>query len=180
MLTSPLPALLTSLGLLALGLSSAAHAASPVAEVALAWPFQVEVPFAHAWSADRPLVEQGLILVVQVDPEVARPRQGPHPVLYVGDMPAERLSWSATAPWLVVLAPGPVDLARTPVYWGDHTLPEQVDAAHGQAQLAAALAAGISPRGASATALTLRVVDQQALIAAVAPLVQQWAPLPRE
>ncbi|MCK6504892.1 hypothetical protein L6R53_16090 [Myxococcota bacterium] len=172
--------MLSSLALaLALSTAGPARAAAPIGSVALAWPFSVDQPFPHAWRADQPAVREGLVLVVGVDPQVARPRQGPHPVLYVGDMPAERLSWSATAPWLVVLVPGPVDLARTPVFWGDETLPEQVDPEHGQAQLEAARQAGIAPLAPQATALPLRVADQQALLQAVAPLVQQWAPLPR-
>lgn len=172
--------MLSSLALaLALSTAGPARAAAPVDSVALAWPFSVDQPFPYTWRADHPEVREGLILVVGVDPGVARPRQGPHPVLYVGDTPAERLSWSATAPWLVVLVPGPVDLARTPVYWGDETLPEQVDATHGQAQLDAALRAGIAPLAPQSTALPLRVADQQALSQAVGPLVQQWAPLPR-
>lgn len=154
-------------------------AAEPVSGVAMVQPFALEQPYRYRWHADGRAVSEGLLLVLAVDAEVARPRQGPQPVLYVGDTPAERLSWSATAPWLVVLVPGPVDLARTPVYWGDETLPEQVDAAHGAAQLDLARAAGLAPLPPMAPAPMLRVTDVGALHQAVAPLVARWAPLPQ-
>lgn len=142
-------------------------------------PFTLESAVPHLWHAEQRPYDQGVVLVLSVDPDLARPRQGPHPVLYVGDTPAERLSWSATAPYLVVLAPGPLDLASTPVFWGDDTLPERVDAQHGAAQRAASVVAPFSPEQlAAATGPALAVSDQAALYRAVAPIVAQYAPQP--
>ncbi|NOY25684.1 MAG: hypothetical protein GXP62_07400 [Oligoflexia bacterium] len=143
-------------------------------------PFFLGQSTIYKWSADGRPVDQGYVLVLGVDPELARPRQGPHPVLYVGDTPAERLSWSSTAPNLVVLIPGPIDLTATPVFWGDETLPERVDATHGATVLATAGAA-VKPYSASqlaaATGPAYHVADIAALYAAVEPLVQEVAPL---
>lgn len=145
-------------------------------------PVRLQQAHLFQWSASSRPVQEGVVLVLGVDPAEARPRQGPHPVLYVGETPAERLSWSSTAPYLVVFAPGPVDLSTTPVYWGDERLPEQVDAAHGRAQLAAAEARGATPFAAEAlsarTGAPLQVADSAAFVEAVAPIVEKWAPLP--
>jgi len=155
---------------------------SPVQGLVSVTPFHLDAPLSYRWCAERPDIDEGLILVLRVDPAVARPLQGPEAELYVGDRPAQRLSWSATASALVVLVPGPVDLARVPVYWGPQTLPEQVDLAAGTAALASARAAGIQPFGAAQIAAVqqppLDLADPVALMAAVQPLVQQWAPLP--
>ena len=166
--------------MIALLFAGLALAAAPT--LVEARPVRFKQAHLFQWSAPPRPVQEGVVLVLGVDPEQARPRQGPHPVLYVGDTPAERLSWSSTAPTLVVFAPGPVDLASTPVFWGDERLPEQVDAAHGRAQRARAEAEGARPFTAeqlrAATGAPLLVDDSASLYEAVAPIVDRVAPLP--
>lgn len=161
-------------------LSPLAFAAAPtLVEVR---PVRFEQAHLFQWASPARTVREGVVLVLGVDPEEARPRQGPHPVLYVGETPAERLSWSSTAPYLVVFVPGPVDLATTPVYWGDERLPEQVDAAHGREQRQEAEAGGARPFAsgelAARSEAPLTVTDSAGLYEAVAPIVQGYAPLP--
>lgn len=132
--------------LLSAALSSAlssALAAEP--EVLALVPVQLQSPHLFSWASPAREVREGFVYVLRVEPTTALPRQGPHPVLYVGALPAERLSWTAPSDRLVVFAPGPLDPAAAAVFWGDARLPEQVDAAHGAAQAAAAAQRGIRP-----------------------------------
>ena len=160
-----------------------ASAAEPIAAIRAIVPFTLAQPYRHAWQAERPIVDQGLLLVLQVDPQVARPRQAGGAVLYVGAVPAERLSWAAQSELLVVVIPGAPDLATTPVYWGSETLPERVDQAWGATELAQAQAQGIDPRPAAelgqARALggdVRRLEDQAAVYALGAELMGTWVP----
>lgn len=129
-------------------------AALPVADVELlhVQPFTLETPAVHAYRAERPSYDAGVLLVLGVDPEVVHPRQTAEPVLYVGGQTAERLNSGANSGRLVVLVPGAFD-PTAPIFFGTPELPERVDAATVTRELDAARAAGIAaPGGAFATA----------------------------
>lgn len=135
----------------------------PVGTVELleARPFIVDEPFEHEWRAEKPLERAGYLLVLKVEPELARPRQTAERVLYVGDQTAERCSVGgptaerSEALWqrgiLVVLVPSPLasdgrialDLDTTLIWFGSAELPERVDAARVAAELAHAHSMGI-------------------------------------
>lgn len=129
---------------------------SAAVELLEAYPFVLDEPYVHEWRAEKPLVSSGYLLVLRVDAEVARPRDTYEPVLYVGAETAERCAGN-DAPQegerLVVLVPAPLDadgrvqldLERVPIWFGGHELPERVDAARIQRELAAARAAGVGP-----------------------------------
>jgi hypothetical protein len=116
-------------------------------------PFAVDEPFVHEWRAEKPLERAGYLLALEVDPDLARPRQTYEPVLYVGEQTAERCN----APWegnvLIVVVPAPLDpvgrvaldLDTAPIWFGSLELPERVDGARIARELAAARAAGIGP-----------------------------------
>ncbi|MCB9780814.1 MAG: hypothetical protein H6742_19755 [Alphaproteobacteria bacterium] len=154
--------------LLTLALSPAARAAPP--QVLVAIPFQAATPWPHAWHAEHTPVHDGVVLVLEVDPADARPRDVGGPVLYVGPVPAERISWSAQSDHLVVVAPGPLT-PETPVFWGPSTLPEDVDAAVGARAAAGQAAVGPVPLQAP-----WRVQDQTDLYRQLAPVVREWVP----
>lgn len=116
---------------------------APVRELLLARPFSLENGFTYAWSAQRPLVTEGLILVLTADPEYLRPRETQEPVLFVGPYPAQRLSWNLETGRLVVLVPAKVDLSVEPVWFGTPGLPEAVDARTVAAERGLALSRGI-------------------------------------
>jgi hypothetical protein len=116
-------------------------------------PFAVDEPFVHEWRAEKPLVDAGYLMALEVDPELARPRQTYEPVLYVGEQTAERCNAPEQGGVLIVLVPAPLDargrvaldLDTAPIWFGSLELPERVDAARIARELAAARAAGIGP-----------------------------------
>ena len=129
-------------------------AVTPVGDVALlhAQPFTLDVPFTHAWRKEPSQFSAGWVLVLSVDPELVHPRQSAEPILYVGDQTAERVNFGHESGRVVAIVPSAldaagnlaVDLSRTPMYFGAHGLPEQVDAAHIATELAAARKRGIA------------------------------------
>jgi len=123
----------------------AASTVTPAKRVLLAKPFTVAEPFQNDWSKEKSKVTQGTILVVEVDEALARPRQTAMPVLYVNDRPAIQTNFGYPGGKLVLIVPGPLDLATARVYHGSDRLPEQVTAAFGAEQLRAARAAGVGP-----------------------------------
>ncbi len=162
---------------------------SPV-QLVLARPFTLETPYVHAWRAERPQVTAGVALVLQVeDRSLIHPRQGYEPVLYVGEQTAERLNAGHESGYVVAIVPASVnaagsvnlDLSATPIYFGDPALPEQIDAATAQAQLAKALADGVQ---AAPTEAVTQVLQSQVhfnndweLRVWAADLIEQFSPL---
>ena len=165
-------------------------AVTPVGGVTLiaARPFTLEVPYIHDWRAERPSVSSGVVLVLGVDPDVVHPRQGYEPVLYVGNQTAERLNAGHESGHLIVIVPAPVDaqgqvaldLSTTPIFFGTPALPEQVDAATVEHELAAARARGIVPPSAQAVAAVMqpqvRFHDDYDVRVWSADLIEAWSP----
>jgi hypothetical protein len=125
----------------------AAAAAGPEGVAAVhgvrgAWPIVLGAPFQYTWTATPQLVNEATLLIVDADPEWLRLRQTDAPVLFVGAAPAERLNVGVECGCAIVLVPGVVDPATTPIYFGSATLAERVDAAAGARELAAAVAEG--------------------------------------
>ncbi len=114
--------------------------------------FEVDEPFTYDWTADREQFQSGYVLVFDVDPELAQPRQGWSPVLYVGRYPAQQTNVGVESGRMVVVVPGAVDLARDLVFFGSYELPERVDETRGLAELEAAREIGIEPLGEAAVA----------------------------
>ena len=117
-------------------------------DVLAARPFRVAEPFTHWWRQERPQVTAGHLLVLAVDPQRFIPRQGFEPVLQVGDQTAERVNRGHLDGALVVVLPseaGPDgwplrDLAQAPMFLAAPALPETVDAAWLERELAATAA----------------------------------------
>jgi hypothetical protein len=139
--------------------------------------FTLEQAHIYLWTAERPAIKRGTIVVVQVDPEDAKVRQVGGPVLYVGKVPAERVNNGDTDGVVIAFVPGHVDLGITPIHWGPSTLPERVDAAAGADALAQARA---QPAGAArlqqARAPALQLQDTAALYRHLADLIDAHAP----
>jgi len=158
-------------------------------ELLEAVPFALDAPFVHEWRAEKPAVSAGYLLVLEVAPELARPRQTYEAVLYVGDQTAERCNYPEESGILVALVPAPLvdgrvdlDLARTPIWFGALELPERVDAPRIARERAQALRAGIGPvrRGArfvAAPAAPVFARDRGELEATyLADLIERWSP----
>jgi hypothetical protein len=127
----------------------------PVAEIGIehAQRFELEESYTHFWREEAPGVRSGYILVLRVDPELARPRNSLMNVLYVGRQTAERVNHGYPSGRLVVLVPDlatangvvPVDLESGPIWFGTPDLPERVDAARIEAERRAALERAVPP-----------------------------------
>lgn len=106
-----------------------------VYELLCASPFTLAESYAHDWRRERPQVHAGYMLVLSVDPEIVYPRQGPQPVLYVGDQTAERVNHGDRSGRVIAivpaaegqLSPDEMDLAAMPIWFGAPELPERID-----------------------------------------------------
>jgi hypothetical protein len=116
-----------------------------VADLLVAQPFALAEGFRFDWSAERPLVTQGLLVVVQVDPELVAPTNAPERVLYAGRSVVQRLNQGQESGRVVGLIPAEIDLAAEPLWFGGADLPERVGAQHVRAARALADRAGIRP-----------------------------------
>lgn len=180
--------LAASFGWLSLGLAAPAAAAdAPIKGIVFAQPFRLDQPYTHQWRKEQPQTSSGYIIVLEVDPAFVRPQQVAEPVLYVGDQTAERINAGDVSGKLVVLVPGPVDLARSRIWFGSAELPEQVDAATVRAESAAAMRAGIQPVANEAVQAALRrggkalqLANREALERRLAQVVQQYSPAERD
>jgi hypothetical protein len=121
--------------------------ATPAAAEALlfARPFRLDRPFTYRHDSSGRKVDSGLLLVVRVDPELLRPRDGLEPLLMVGEDTAQQASRGFPSGVLVVLVPDRSDLAGAPVWFGSPELPERATPELIARELADARAAGIRP-----------------------------------
>jgi hypothetical protein len=131
----------------ALGQAPPPVPATPAAvdDVVYLRPFTLEQGFKFAWCKEKPTVTSGTLLVLKVNPDLVIPRQVAEPVLYVGDQTAQRINAGNESGHVVVVVPGEVDLARSPIWFGTPELPERVTAEIIRQERAKADAAGIKP-----------------------------------
>jgi hypothetical protein len=158
-----------------------------VRELLYARPFVLERPYEYLWTAEKPEIRSGMILVVEVDPEYARPRQLGVPVLYVGARPAELANVGYESGRMIVIVPGDTDLAASPVYFGSTEFPERVDAERGRRELQAALGVGIAPPGEeelerafAAGGDTLRTPAIDGVYRSLADVIMEYSPYESE
>ena len=153
---------------------------APVRGLLYARPFTLETPFRYDWSAEHPEVRSGLMLVLEADPALLRPRETQEPVLFVGSLPAQRTSRGFESGRVVVLVPGPVDLAADPIWFGTPGLPEQVDASVVRAERGLAARAAIGPPGRRAADAALAKGGEPARFASKTELLQALEALARD
>lgn len=150
------------------------------AQVLLARPFTLEVPFRSDWSAERPQVSSGVLLVISADPDLVRTRETQEPVLFVGERVVERLITPPGSGIVIGFAPGPVDLSVDPIWFATPSLPESIDRELAHAARLAAVEAGVGPLPSDRLAAArraggepLRLRDRVELLEALAVLAQQ-------
>jgi hypothetical protein len=132
--------------------------------VLFARPFTLETPYAYTWTAEQTSITSGYVLVVEVEPELARVKSTWNPVLYAGRYPAEITSSDPETGRVVVIVPGDLDLSRDPVFFGSVELPDRVTAERGRQELAAARAVGYAPLTAEALRLALQAGGERATL----------------
>jgi hypothetical protein len=160
-----------------------AGAQTGVTSIVCAVPFELAQPYAHDWSAERPLVTRGWLVVVEVDPALARPRQIEAAVLQVGDTVAERVNDGSTSGRAIAIVPDSSPLQEQVVFFGDSALPEAMDLAARTAQRTAVEARGARPfpRASLVAALECggaprELADRQALLELAAEWILDYAP----
>ena len=118
-------------------------------ELIYARAFELGTPAVHAWRAEQPTYSAGVLVVLEVEPDWLASRQTAEPVVYVGDQTLERINVGHPSGHLVGIVPGITlaELADAPIFFGQATLPESVDQAHIDAELAAAVASGLRGPG---------------------------------
>jgi hypothetical protein len=174
------------------GLATLLLAAAPPAseartggvEILEAIPFRCERSWTHHWSAERPDVEAGTILVARVDPEAIRPRAAATPVLMVGEEIAEIVNPGNAAGLVIAVVPAPAEwragevpsLAGREVFLSTPGLPDRIDAVERKARREAARAAGVSAAPAARPAVVRTLADRHALDRELAALVRRRCP----
>jgi hypothetical protein len=175
----------------ALGLAAIALAAPPAVdmpaggvEVLEAIPFRCEVAWTHHWSAERPEVSAGTILVARVDPEAIRPKAAAGPVLMVGEEIAEIVNPGNVDGIVIAVVPAPAGwdvtraatLAGREVFLSGPGLPDQIDATARTARREAARTDGVAPQPATRPATVRTLADREALDRDLASIVRRRCP----
>ena len=161
--------------LLFAALSLAAAEPAPAGRLVEATAFRIEAPYAWTWGAQVPPVREGWLLVLEVDPETARPRQVGGRALFVGDWIAEPLNPGWPSGCLVALV-GPVELASAPIFFDEVDLPERVDRAAAGARRDAAVAARVPPQAPAPGGAPIEGPDIKAALTAAADRIEACAP----
>lgn len=158
-----------------------------VEDILYARPFTLEKGYNFDWSKERPLLTEGTLLVLKVDPALVYARQVAEPVLYVGDRTAERVNIGYRSGRIIAIVPGHVDLRTAPIWFGTPELPESVNGNIVRAERALADEAGIRPFSADKvkTALArggeeLKLAGRDALRPHFAALLQQYSTVETE
>jgi hypothetical protein len=155
---------------------------APVHAVLHARHFTVDNGFPFTWQAERPVVREGTILVLQADPALIRPRQTAEPVLFAGRHTAWRVSPYNEDGIVVAFVPARIDPQAEPIWFGTPELPERIDAAAVDREHALAAGEGIGPLGSGAVRFhdgDLILADRSDLLQALHDLIMEYAPQSR-
>ncbi len=101
---------------------------SAVADLVHVRAFRLENGYRYDWRQEQPMVDQGVLAVFKVNPDLVYPRNAAEPVLYAGDQTVQRLNSGHQSGYVIAIIPGEVDLSRAPVWFGQPDLPERVNA----------------------------------------------------
>ena len=163
---------------------------APVNHIVWAVPFKLETPYRNFWRAEQPEVSSGYVVVLQVDPDLVKPRQTEEPVLYVGDQVAERVNCGHASGHVIAIVPGipnntgqSNDLHGALFWFGKPALPERIDGAEIAAQKQTARAANIRVFAAERIDTALQrggtvwlLPNKTELMRSLVPLIQEYAP----
>ncbi len=167
------------------GIPNAAAAAEDggVRSLLYARPFTLEEPYTYVYTKEQPEISRGYILVLEVDPQRAQPRQTDMPVLFVGSRPAELTNRGDKSGRIIVLVPGDTVLSESPLFYGTTELPERIDQAQAVQQRDLALEIGVQPRPATeiesafdkgGDTLAVRQIDD--VYRELADLIEEYSP----
>jgi hypothetical protein len=145
--------------------------------------FRLQEPYTYSYLRDRPAIREGYLLVLAVDPEMARPREVDGAVLYAGDTPAHLTNTGYPSGRMVLIVPDWFELSESPVFFGSTELPERIDRARGSQERKLAVERGARPfppevrdAAVSAGGDRLECRNSVGLFLAVADLIERFAP----
>lgn len=144
-------------------------------------PFKLREGYQYDWLQSRPVVSDGLLVVLKVDPSQVVPRNAAELVLYAGDRTVQRLNQGDRSGYVIAIIPGDLDLASEPIWFGRPELPERVTPDVIREERKLADSAGIKAFGADKVKGALRdaieVEDLAALLRGpAADLVLKYSP----
>lgn len=131
---------------------AAATRSVPIRSLVAVRPFRVAEPWTHEYRADRPAVRQGWIVVLDADPALVRPRQTEQMVLMGDGLPLEIVQVAVDAGRVVAIlprVPDSVEIESVVFHLAAPALPESLSVEEAGDRRSAAVAAGITPRGAA-------------------------------
>jgi hypothetical protein len=140
-----------------------ARAQASVRALVAARPFTLARPAQHVWRANPRSYDAGWLVVLEVDPAFAVPRQTTEPVLMAGGETVERYSSGELSARVVALVPSArgadgrpaLDLAATPFFHGPEALPEELADADLERAFERAVQGGLLPFPAAEVAAAL-------------------------
>lgn len=159
----------------------AVHTPAPVEDLVYVRPFTLSKGYRWSSVYEEPKADRGVIVVLRVNPKLVIPRNGPSPILYVGNRMLQALNFGHTSGHVIGLIPGDVDLSKTLIWFGPPTAPGRITLRSIQAERALAEKAGIHPFSAK----QIETVTKPAIIAPnlrallrgeLAELVLEYAP----
>ncbi|HTU64753.1 MAG TPA: hypothetical protein VMF52_02280 [Steroidobacteraceae bacterium] len=157
--------------LLAFSLSAAAQTATPVKGILAAQRFTLAEP-----GNDIPA---GTLLVLDVDPALAVPRESLNPILYIEGQPATRLNHGGQSGHVLVIVPAGVDVNRARIWFGAPDVVEALTPQKIQAERTKADASRLS-RARALVNVERPVVEAKDLAALLrdvaAPLIDRYSP----
>jgi hypothetical protein len=161
---------------------------APIRTVLAVQPFRVAVPWRHGWRADRPEVREGWIVVLEADPSLVRPRQTEQAVLMAGAMTLEVVHVAVESGTVVAILPREAGsdadaIDSLPFHLAMPALPESLAVEGAEARRAAAVAAGIGPRGSAELTRargvggpSIEVADREELDRAIGAILRRMVP----
>src|SRR5581483_4977999 len=117
---------------------------APIKAILAARRFTLEIPFPYTWTKERVMVSSGTLVVLEVDPALAVPRNTLEPVLYAGNIPVQRLNHGNKSGRVIGIVPGNIDVTTIPIWFGTPQLPGRVTIAMAEAERARAEKAGVA------------------------------------
>jgi hypothetical protein len=155
-----------------------------VQAIVSATPFTLTRGWTHAWRAEKQVYDAGWLVVLEVDPKLVQPTQLEEPVLYAGNETVERINHGDQSGRVIAIVPSKrshdggvaLDLSVTPIWFGAPELPERVDAARIESEIAKARRLGVVPLGCPAVGETMQLESRDDLGPLCGELVLQHSP----
>src|SRR5436190_634951 len=163
--------LLPALAICSLARAAGQLPATPAAaRLIAARPYVATSMLGFTWDHSQAPSRRGWLLVIQADPALVAMRQGAEPNLFAGDHLAVRAGRGNDKGAALFILPADVDLAASPLFFGEPALPEAVTREAAERQSDLATEAGLSAPSSEQVAAALAVGGTEITITSFADL----------